>query len=83
MDLDERRAVAYVMTSGDGERFGVDEQSGVVRTRRDLDFETQQSYTLVISTRDAPNEAPFITTITVTVLVINSSSKIKNLSQFL
>ena len=49
--------------------FGVDEQSGVVRTRQDLDFETQQSYTLVISTRGAPNESPYITTIDVTVLV--------------
>lgn len=69
VDLDVRKSVPYVMISGDGERFAVDENSGVVRTRQNLDFETQQSYTLVISTRGAPNESPYITTVEVTVTV--------------
>ena len=70
VDLDEQPSVTYRLVDGDTARFSVDERSGVVSTRDGLDYERQQSYTLVVSTREASdNNAQYSATVQITVLV--------------
>ncbi len=48
--MDSQASVTYTIRQGDVEKFRVDPQSGIVRTRRALDFERQAQYVLIIGT---------------------------------
>ena len=48
--MDNQASVTYTIRQGDVEKFRIDPQSGIVRTRRALDYERQAHYVLVIGT---------------------------------
>ncbi|XP_046657764.1 cadherin-99C-like isoform X2 [Daphnia pulicaria] len=49
-DMDSESSVTYTIRQGDAEKFRIDPQSGIVRTRRSLDYERQAQYVLIIGT---------------------------------
>ena len=49
-DMDSESSVTYTIRQGDNDKFRIDPQSGIVRTRRSLDYERQAQYVLVIGT---------------------------------
>ncbi|XP_032795630.2 cadherin-99C isoform X2 [Daphnia magna] len=49
-DMDSESSVTYTIRQGDVDKFRIDPQSGIVRTRRALDYERQAQYVLVIGT---------------------------------
>jgi hypothetical protein len=48
--MDSESSVTYTIRQGDVEKFRIDPQSGIVRTRRSLDYERQAQYVLIIGT---------------------------------
>ena len=68
--MDETKDVTYTIVDGDTAKFAIDEQSGVITTREELDFERQQAYQLIVSTRQADDNNPqYSATVQITVLV--------------
>ncbi len=49
-DKDTQPSVTYVIRQGDTDKFVIDAKSGVVTTKRALDFERQAQYILIIGT---------------------------------
>lgn len=48
--MDSESSVTYTIRQGDVDKFRIDPQSGIVRTRRALDYERQAQYVLIIGT---------------------------------
>ncbi len=70
VDLDERKSITYTIIRGDTGKFAIDENSGAITTRDELDFERQADYTLIVSTREVFDEAEPEYTATVVVAVL-------------
>ena len=66
-DTDSRDTLTYTLSRTDAAAFEVDSTSGQLRTRADLDYETQESYTVTITVSDGS----LTDTITVTINVSN------------
>ena len=70
VDEDERKSITYTIVQGDTGRFSIDENSGIIVTRNPLDYEREQQYTLIVSTREvSQNDPQYTATVMVTVLV--------------
>lgn len=70
--MDSESSVTYTIRQGDAEKFRIDPQSGIVRTRRSLDYERQAQYVLIIGTLENTdvNDPQATTTLFVNVQVI-------------
>jgi protocadherin-15 len=89
-DMDSESSVTYTIRQGDAEKFRIDPQSGIVRTRRSLDYERQAQYVLIIGTLENTdvNDPQATTTLFVNVQVIgylfeNRKKKIGSCSGFI
>jgi len=60
--------VTYTLRQGDGDKFSVDPSTGVVRTKRPLDYERQSKYVLVIGTLQNTDASDALAT---TTLIVN------------
>ena len=71
IDEDQKKAITYAIVRGDTGRFKLDESSGRITTVQGLDYEKQDSYTLVVSTREASGQSDpeYSCTVSITVLV--------------
>jgi hypothetical protein len=76
VDRDENESkVTYTLRQGDGDKFSVDPLTGIVRTKRPLDFERQSKYILIIGTlenTDYASDAMATATLIVNVQVRSS-----------
>ena len=74
--MDSQASITYTIRQGDVEKFRIDPQSGIVRTRRSLDFERQAQYVIVIGTLENTdvNDPHATTTLFVNVQVNKKSS---------
>lgn len=70
--MDSESSVTYTIRQGDVDKFRIDPQSGIVRTRRALDYERQAQYVLVIGTIENTeiNDPQATTTLFVNVQVV-------------
>ena len=70
-DRDSESKVTYILKQGDADKFSVDPLTGVVRTKRPLDYERQSRHVLVIGTQENSdaNDPMAITTLVVNVQV--------------
>jgi hypothetical protein len=79
--------ILYELVQGNATLFVVDAQTGAVKLRSSLDYETAHSHTLVVMARDRGPEAgqPQLTanvTVTVTVLDANDNAPVLNASSY-
>ena len=51
-DKDTQPSITYMIRQGDTDKFQIDSKTGVIRTKRPLDFERQQQYILIIGTQE-------------------------------
>ena len=65
---EESSKVTYTLRQGDGDKFSVDPSTGVVRTKRPLDYERQSKYVLVIGTLQNTDASDALAT---TTLIVN------------
>lgn len=68
-------SVTYTIRQGDVDKFVIDPQSGVVRTKKFLDYERQLQYILIVGTVENTdlNDPQSTTTLVVNVMVDFSS----------
>ena len=52
IDKDSQPSITYTIRQGDTDKFQIDPKSGVVRTRRPLDYERQNQYVLIVATTE-------------------------------
>lgn len=78
--MDNQASVTYSIRQGDVEKFRIDPQSGIVRTRRSLDFERQAQYVLIIGTVENTdlNDPQATTTLVVNVQVVSKRNSFSN-----
>ena len=73
LDQDQKKSITYTIVRGDTGRFRMEAQTGRLTTTQGLDFERQQKYVLVISTREASGapgtNSGYSATVSVAVLV--------------
>lgn len=71
IDQDERKSIRYTIMEGDTSKFSIDDREGTITTREGLDYEQQNEYTLIVTTRDGRQETntQYSATVMITVLV--------------
>ena len=71
VDQDVKKSVRYFIKEDSSGTFAVDENTGRVTTRQELDYEKKNSYKLIVSTREASgkNNVQYSATVSVIVLV--------------
>lgn len=52
-DLDSEPSVTYRIIQGDLDKFKINPQTGVIRTTRGLDYERQNTFTLIVGTEES------------------------------
>ena len=71
VDQDVKKSVRYFIKEDSTGKFAVDENTGKLTTRQELDYEKKNSYKLIVSTREASgkNNVQYSATVSVIVLV--------------
>ena len=55
-DPDNAHTLTYSLGGDDAASFGIDESSGQIKTKTALDYETKDSYTVIVSVRDGRDD---------------------------
>ncbi|XP_020300052.1 cadherin-99C isoform X2 [Pseudomyrmex gracilis] len=72
-DPDTKKQITYTIRQGDTELFSIDPKTGVIKTVRGLDYESQNQHVLVVGTEENTSDLPGSTTR----VVINVQVKIQ------
>ncbi|XP_029661885.1 cadherin-99C isoform X1 [Formica exsecta] len=61
-DPDTKKQITYMIKQGDTELFSIDPKTGVIKTIRGLDYESQNQHVLIIGTEENTSDLPGSTT---------------------
>ncbi|XP_020300049.1 cadherin-99C isoform X1 [Pseudomyrmex gracilis] len=61
-DPDTKKQITYTIRQGDTELFSIDPKTGVIKTVRGLDYESQNQHVLVVGTEENTSDLPGSTT---------------------
>ncbi|XP_070526250.1 cadherin-99C isoform X1 [Cardiocondyla obscurior] len=61
-DPDTKKQITYMIKQGDTELFSIDPKTGVIKTVRGLDYESQSQHVLIVGTEENTSDLPGSTT---------------------
>ncbi|XP_011338456.1 cadherin-99C isoform X1 [Ooceraea biroi] len=61
-DPDTKKQITYMIKQGDTELFSIDSKTGVIKTIRGLDYESQSQHVLIVGTEENASDLPGSTT---------------------
>ncbi|XP_012058840.1 PREDICTED: protocadherin-15 [Atta cephalotes] len=61
-DPDTKKQITYMIKQGDTELFSIDPKTGIIKTIRGLDYESQNQHVLIIGTAENTSDLPGSTT---------------------